>query len=236
MSDMIQQGYPPLLRSTSKRGTAVIRRKVGRSTAAWAAGAALLLQTGCGSDDSKSTALSAKQVEAALPGGAAMPGWTVSEEPEAIPMNSMHKQLVCPNEGNKGCEDARFYGLSTFHRDDKNANAYFQMAAYKDEQTAETAYEALWKINSRGPGPKAKNLDLGALGEESNARVGTVDFRGEPGAVAQVRVGTTLLWVQVTGTRKGDIDDALVKDMASLFSVRAEQAQKGDRPSATLGS
>ncbi|MGW3658414.1 hypothetical protein ACWD6R_23195 [Streptomyces sp. NPDC005151] len=213
----------------------------GRSASAWIAGVTLLLLTGCGGErgsgsaDNKAAALSAKQVESALPGGVAMPGWTVAEEPEAIPMNSMYKQRVCPNEGNKGCEDARFYGLSTFYRDDKNANAYFQMAAYKDEQKAETAYDALWKINSRGPGPKAEDLDLGGLGQESNARVGTVGFKGEPGAVAQVRVGTTLLWVQVTGAHKGDIEDALVKDMASLFSERAEQVQNGDTPSAALG-
>lgn len=203
------------------------------------AGAALLLLTACGGNESGSAAdrsgvLSATQVKSAMPDGAAMPGWTVQADAEAIPVNAQYKQKICPAEGNKGCEKISFYGATTFIRSDKKANASFEIAAYRSAQAAEAADEVLWKSHGSELMANGGGLDLEGLGDGSHARVGDVGFEGEPGGATQVRVGTALLWVQITGAGKGDIDNALVKDLASLFTERVEQAQSGGTPSTTL--
>ncbi|MEU0270687.1 hypothetical protein [Streptomyces sp. NPDC006307] len=197
-----------------------------------AACAAVLLLAGCGTKSGgggdrppeQAPALTEEQARAALPDGAAMPGWKATLEPTATAMNDLYKSEACPTNGNQGCDDARFYGVSTFRRADGKAGADFRLVAYGSEKAAEAAYDTLWRLYAPKAGPTARKVDLGGPGDRGDAVLGTYGYQGGPGGVAQVRVGTALLWVEATGAREGDLDAALVKDLASRFAERAREA------------
>ncbi|MFE3143207.1 hypothetical protein [Streptomyces scopuliridis] len=54
--------------------------------------------------------------------------------------------------------------------------------------------------------------------------------------MAQVRVGTVVLWASLDASRATGIDATLVRDLAALFAVRAPEAQDGKTPAAKLGA
>ncbi|NYV74590.1 hypothetical protein [Streptomyces sp. UH6] len=202
--------------------------------------AAALLLTGCSDGESDSTAgkaapLTQEQVRKTLPDNEAMAGWKQSVRPTALEMDKLYRSQACPIKGNAGCEDARFFGASTFERKDPFASVTFQVVAYDSEQAAQDAYAVLWDgYYGNQAGRKAKTLELGPIGDENEARLGTSGFNGEPGAVTQTRVGTTLLWTMESAAHKGDIDADSVRDLATMLAERSQQAQNGDEPSATL--
>ncbi|MDH6228897.1 hypothetical protein [Streptomyces sp. MJP52] len=205
-----------------------------------AAAVTALLLTGCGGPESdattgEATPLTKDQVGRALPDGEAMTGWEQSFESMAIEMNELYRSQACPIKGNAGCGGARFFGASTFKRGEPFASVTFQIVAYDSEQAAQDAYRVLWDgYYGTRAGQKAEPLDLGPIGDERDARLGTSGIDGEPGAVTQMRVGTTLLWTMEAATRKGDIDADSVQDLATMLAQRSQQAQNGDEPSATL--
>ncbi|WP_399880135.1 hypothetical protein ACGH7X_00460 [Streptomyces sp. BBFR51] len=207
-----------------------------------AATAAALVLTGCGSgaeSDSgsgKAVALTKGQVREALPDGEAMSGWKESARPTAVKMDELYRREACPIKGNAGCENSRFYGVSTFRHDDNAGYVSFLVIAYDSEQAAREAYDVLWEgYYGKKAGPAAKPFELGPIGDERDARFGSSGFQGEPGAVTQTRVGTTLLWTETASMGKGGIDEDRVRDLAKVWAERARQAQNGDAPSATLG-
>ncbi|WP_246212857.1 hypothetical protein [Streptomyces abyssomicinicus] len=203
--------------------------------------AAALLLTGCSDGESNSTVgkaapLTQEQVRRTLPDNEVMAGWKQSVRPMAVEMDKLYRSQACPIKGNAGCEDARFFGAATFERKDPFASVTFQIVAYDSEQAAEDAYAVLWDgFYGNQAGQKAKMLELGPIGDEHEARLGTSGFNGEPGAVTQTRVGTTLLWSMESAAHKGDIDADSVRDLATMLAQRSQQAQNGDEPSATLG-
>jgi hypothetical protein len=217
-----------------------------RSYRRLAATATALLLTGCGSgteSDSttgKATELTKEQVRRTLPDGEAMAGWKKSARPTAVEMDKLYRSQACPIKGNAGCEDSRFYGAATFRRDDPSAQVTFLIIAYDSEKAAQDAYDVLWdgyygnQVSQTGQ--RAKTLELGPIGDENDARLGASGFRGEPGAVAQIRVGTTLLWTLESAAHKGDIDKDGVRGLATLLAQRSQQAQNGEEPSAALDS
>ncbi|WP_329473864.1 hypothetical protein OIE75_39860 [Streptomyces sp. NBC_01723] len=203
---------------------------------------AALLLTGCGGGaeadgaSDKAAALSEDQVRDVLPDDEAMPGWKRSARPTAVKMNDLYRREACPNKGNAGCEDSRFFGASAFRHDDNAAYVSFLVIAYDSEEAAESAYRVLWDGHyGEKAGPSAKSLELGPLGDERDARFGTSGFNGEPGAVTQTRVGTTLLWTESASTGKGGIDEENVRELATVLADRSRQAQNGDAVSASLG-
>ncbi|MFE5238864.1 MULTISPECIES: hypothetical protein [unclassified Streptomyces] len=199
-----------------------------------AAGAAVLLLTGCGGGggDDKATALDKAQVTSVLPDEGALPDWKFSEDPSAAPMSEAARKNFCPSTEGEGCEDSSFFGSVSFQRDDENARARFWMVAYKDEKAAEAAYDVLWKNTARTAG--RDEADLGSVGARSDAVAGPVGYDGAYGVTGQIRVGTALLWVASDARSEKALDKDLVKDLAALFSDRAQQAQNGDDPSAKL--
>ncbi|MFC9283402.1 hypothetical protein [Streptomyces collinus] len=133
------------------------------------------------------------------------------------------------------CENSRFYGASTFRRDDKAATVTFLIIAYDSEQAARKAYDVLWDgYYGKRAGQRAKTFGIGPIGDERDARFGSSGFHGEPGAVTQTRVGTTLLWTLADSPDRGGIDEDRVRDLATVLAKRARQAQNGDTPSAAL--
>ncbi|MFE0674118.1 hypothetical protein [Streptomyces sp. NPDC058867] len=151
-------------------------------------------------------------------------------------MDELYRSQACPIAGNAGCEDSRFFGASTFQRDDRTAVVTFLITAYVSEEAARQAYDVLWDgYYADRAGPRAKSFDIGPIGDERDARFGTYGFDGEPGAVTQTRVGTTLLWTQAGAMDKGGLDEDAVRDLAAVLAERARQAQDGDAPSAALG-
>ncbi|GHH95699.1 hypothetical protein [Streptomyces capillispiralis] len=203
--------------------------------------AAALLLTGCGGAESdtgnaKAVALTKDQVRETLPDGEAMGGWKESARPTAVEMDKLYRSQACPIKDNAGCENSRFYGASTFRHDDTAATATFLVVAYDSEQAAREAYDVLWDgYYGKRAGQRAKTFELGPIGDERDARFGSSGFRGEPGAVTQTRVGTTLLWTLAASADKGGIDEDGVRDLATVLAERAEQVRNGDAPTAALG-
>jgi hypothetical protein len=203
--------------------------------------AAALLLTGCGgegesgSGNGKAAALTKGQVRQTLPDGEAMKGWKESARPTAVEMDKLYRSQACPIKDNAGCEDSRFYGASTFRHDGDAATVSFLIIAYDSEQAARKAYDVLWDgYYGKRAGQRAKTFGLGPIGEERDARLGSAGYNGEPGAVTQTRVGTTLLWTETASANKGGIDEDQVRDLATVLAERARQAQNGDVPSAAL--
>lgn len=208
----------------------------GRLQAAWAAGTAALLLAGCASGagsagENRAAALPRKHVGAVLPGGEAMPGWKMSVTPSAVPMNSAREEQACV-EG-EGCEGSRFHDVSSFTREDRRATVGFSLVAYRNGKAAAAAYDVLWKQHERAAGAKSWELDL-KEGDRSDARLGVVGFKNEPGAVVQMRVGTALARVELRGEEEGAFGDGLVRELAAMLSERARQAEQGDTPTAGL--
>ncbi|CAM5290731.1 hypothetical protein ACFUV2_25510 [Streptomyces pilosus] len=206
-----------------------------------AAAAAVLLLTGCGGDAGDDTgkgeavALTKQQVRETLPDGEAMAGWKETARPTAVEVDDLYRRQACPVEGNAGCENSRFYGASTFRHADDASHVTFLVLAYDSEQAARDAYDVLWDGHyAKKAGPGAKAFGLGPIGDQRDARFGTSGFRGEPGAVTQTRVGTTLLWSEAASAGKGGIDEDRVRALATVLAERARQAQNGDSPSAAL--
>ena len=204
--------------------------------------AAALLLTGCGGgaesdgENGKAAALTKEQVREVLPDGEAMTGWKESARPTAVKTDKLYRQQACPIKGNAGCENSRFFGASTFRHDDNAANVTFLIIAYDSEPAARAAYDVLWDgYYGKRAGQKAKAFGLGRIGDERDARFGTSGFQGEPGAVTQTRVGTTLLWTEAASAGKGGVDEDGVREFATVLAERARQAQNGDAPSAALG-
>lgn len=210
----------------------------------YAATAVALLLTGCtGAPESDSTtgkaaALTKEQVGQTLPDGEAMTGWKQSFKPTAVEMDKRYRAQACPIKGNAGCENARFFGAAAFQREKPLASVTFQVIAYDSEQAAQDAYDVLWdgyySNQASQAGRRAKPLKLGPIGDEHDARLGTSGYNGEPGAVTQTRVGTTLLWTMEAAAHKDDIDEDSVRELATMLAQRSQQAQNGKEPSATL--
>ncbi|MER6346496.1 hypothetical protein ACWC10_16345 [Streptomyces sp. NPDC001595] len=202
---------------------------------------AALLLAGCGggaesdSGDGKAAVLTKEQAQETLPDGEAMTGWKESARPTAVEMDKLYRSQACPIKNNAGCESSRFYGASTFRHDDNAATVTFLIIAYDSEQAARKAYDTLWDgYYGKRAGQRAKTFEIGPIGDERDARFGSSGFRGEPGAVTQTRVGTTLLWTETTSAHKGGIDEDAVRDLAAVLAERAQQAQNGDTPTAAL--
>ncbi|MFE9883398.1 hypothetical protein [Streptomyces scopuliridis] len=111
----------------------------------------------------------------------------------------------------------------------------FWAIAYQDEKFAESAYGLHWDWYRKGLA-EPESVDLGSLGEQRNAEQGVSGYQGDKRAVAQVRVGTVVLWASLDASRETGIDAGLVKDLASVFAVRAQEAQDGKTPAAKLGA
>jgi hypothetical protein len=209
----------------------------------WVAIAAALLLAGCGggaesfSWNGKAVALTKEQVRETLPDGEAMPGWKETARPTTVPMDKLYRSQACPIKGNAGCESSRFFGASTFQRDDNAATVTFLIIAYDREQAAQEAYDVLWDgYYGKRVGQRAKTFSLGSIGDDRDARFGSVGYDGEPGTVTQARVGTTLLWTLAYSTdkNKDGVNEDNVRDLATALAKRARQAQNGDAPSAAL--
>ncbi|MEU9924952.1 hypothetical protein AB0H51_27305 [Streptomyces griseoluteus] len=204
--------------------------------------AAALLLAGCGggtqidTGNGKAVALTKEQIRKTLPDGAAMTDWKASARPTTVKMNKLYLSAVCPIKDNAGCENSRFYGSSTFRRDDSAATATFLIIAYDSEQAAREAYDVLWNYYGKSTGQRARTFSLGPIGEKRDARIGTSSFHGEPSTITQTRVGTTLLWTiaYATDKDKNTVTEDSARALATVLAKRARQAQNGDTPSATL--
>jgi len=198
-----------------------------------AAGAAALLLTGCGGGaEDEATALDRAQVTSVLPDEDGLAGWDSAEDSSVAPMDDVARRNFCASAGNKGCERSLFLGSASFVREDEQSRARFWMVAYEDEKAAEAAYDVLWKNTARTAG--RDDADLGPVGARRDAVGGPIGYDGAYGVTGQIRVGAALLWVSSDARSEKKLDKTLVKDLAALFSDRAQQAQNGEEPSAAL--
>ncbi|MGX1133561.1 hypothetical protein RKD49_005751 [Streptomyces glaucescens] len=197
---------------------------------------ALALLTGCGGDNVNETGpLTAPQAEAALPGAKAAPGWKVTVEPVAYPQEKARELGVARcYEGSEECSKPRVTGVSGLAGGRGKPRLDFVLMAYEDAEAARTSYEPVWKA-WRGQSVEPRELDLGEVGDQSDAVSGLspslVD--GARTVFVQARVGSVIM-VTVGEAGSGvELPKTLAK-FATLFAERAEQAQDGKSPSATL--
>lgn len=200
-------------------------------------GAVLLaLIAGCGGGGGgEAAALSEQQIELAVPDAKAVPGWeTISARASGSMKEETLRKSLCPKKGQEACEGARFMGTARF-KGAEQMQVGFWAIAYQDEKSAESAYDLHWDWYRKGLA-EPKSVALGSLGEQRNAEQGVNGYQGHRRAVAQVRVGTVVLWASLDASRETGIDAGLVKDLASVFAVRAEEAQDGKTPTAKLAA
>ncbi|MFD7615829.1 hypothetical protein [Streptomyces sp. NPDC059802] len=206
-----------------------------------AAGAAVLLLAGCGGggDDAKAAALDKGQVASVLPDAKAVPGWRMYMKPAALKPIPEYPPPVCVSRTKEqretACRPATPWVSTPFGRKAHATTLNFWVLAYKDGKAADAAYDVLikWYGGDR-VGQDAEKVDLGSPGAEREANRAAVGTMGGPGTIAQVRVGTTVLGIS-TGTQGGSaVPDKEVKAFAAMFAERAQQAQSGEKPSATL--
>ncbi|MFF4080137.1 hypothetical protein ACFYZN_12090 [Streptomyces sp. NPDC001777] len=220
------------------KGFANIRGARG-SRGLLAAGAALLLLAGCGGGDGGAVALDRKQVASVLPDAKAVPGWRMYVKPDAQKPVAGFPPSVCMAATKKkrktACDTVTSWGASAFVRQPDVTTLNFWVLAYKDEETADAAYDVLieWYGGDR-VGRGARKVDLGDIGEDREANRAAVGTMGGPATIAQVRVGTTVLGIS-TGTQgRTAVPDEQVKAFAAVIAERAKQAQSGEKPSAKV--
>ncbi|MFE2033628.1 hypothetical protein ACFXKS_35445 [Streptomyces scopuliridis] len=198
--------------------------------------AVLALIAGCsGGSGGEASALSEQQIELAVPDAKAVPGWeTVSARASGSMKEQTLRGSLCPKKGQEACKGARFMGTARF-KGAERMQVGFWAIAYQDEKSAESAYDLHWDWYRKGLA-ETETVDLGSLGEQRDAEQGISGYQGDKRAIAQVRVGTVVLWASLDASRETGIDAGLVKDLASVFTVRAREAQDGQTPAAELGA
>ncbi|MEL5956127.1 hypothetical protein AADR41_15380 [Streptomyces sp. CLV115] len=204
-----------------------------------AAGAAAVLLGGCGGGDATAAALDKGQVASVLPDAKAVPGWRNYVKPDAQKPVPGYPPSVCvartKAQRKTACDPVTSWGASAFVRKADATTLNFWTLAYEDEKTAEAAYDVLaeWYGGDR-VGVGAEQVDLGGTGAEREANRAAVGTMGGPATIAQIRVGTTVLGVSTGTQSRSAVADKEVKAFAAMFAERAQQAQNGEKPSATV--
>lgn len=199
----------------------------------------MLLLAGCGGGDATAAALDKGQVASVLPDAKAVPGWRNHLKPEAQKPVPEYPPSVCvartKEQRKTACDPVTSWGTSAFVRKADGTSLNFWTLAYEDEKTAEAAYDVLaeWYGGDR-VGVGAEQVDLGGTGAEREANRAAVGTMGGPATIAQIRVGTTVLGVSTGTPGKSAVADKEVKAFAAMFAERAQQAQNGEKPSATI--
>ncbi|MFI9343680.1 hypothetical protein ACIG0D_20800 [Streptomyces sp. NPDC052773] len=207
-------------------------RRLSRHSLALCACVALV--AGCGDSAQETSPLDARQTKAVLPNAEALPGWKVGLEPVAYPLKKAKEMGVARcYQGAEECAKIQFAGVSEAHGSGKPSLGFVLMT-YEDSVAAEKAYEPVWKSWSERS-IERRELSLGDIGDESDAVTG-LSASYEAGAktlFAQVRVGSVIMLT--LGEAGADIElQNWVKKCAVVFAERAEQAQQGETPYATL--
>ncbi|ROQ67703.1 hypothetical protein EDD93_2148 [Streptomyces sp. 840.1] len=210
-----------------------------------AAGAVALLLAGCGSGDGgdgkggASKPLGRAALSSVLPDAKALPGWRTVMKPEAQKPVAEYPPPVCQVVDKKKrqatCGEITFWGVSSFVRKPDVTSLNFWALAYKDEKTADAAYDALNAYyGGDRVGVGAKPVGIGEPGAEREANRAATGTMGGPATVTQLRVGTLVLGIS-TGTQgKASVPDGEVKALAAMLADRAQQAQDGEKPSAAV--
>ncbi|MEU2668784.1 hypothetical protein ABZ622_07900 [Streptomyces sp. NPDC007164] len=206
-----------------------------------AVGAAALLLAGCGGGggDAEAAALGKGQVASVLPDAKAVPSWRNYVKPEAQKPVPDYPPPVCvartKEQRDTACTPVTSWGASAFVRKADATTLNFWTLAYKDEETADAAYDVLikWYGGDR-VGQNAEKVDIGSPGAEREANRAAVGTMAGPATIAQIRVGTTVLGISTGTSGKAVVPDKEVKAFAAMFAERAQQAQNGGKPSAAI--
>ncbi len=210
-----------------------------------AVGAVALLLAGCGGGDGggggdgASKALGKTELLSVLPDAKALPGWRTVTEPDAQEPVAEYPPPVCQVPDKKKrqttCGGITFWGASSFVRKPDVTSLNFWTLAYKDEKAADAAYDALNAYyGGDRVGGGAKPVEIGEPGAEREANRAGMGTMGGPATITQLRVGTLVLGIS-TGTQgKSAVPDGEVKALAAMVADRAQQAQDGEKPSASV--
>ncbi|MFJ2585851.1 hypothetical protein [Streptomyces sp. NPDC087538] len=212
-----------------------------RSRGLLAVGAAALLLAGCGGGggDAEAAALGKKQATSVLPNAKAVPGWRMYMKPDAQEPVPEYPPSTCvartKEQRKTACDPVTFWGASAFSRKSDKTTLNFWVLAYKDEKTADAAYDVLaeWYGGDR-VGQNAEKVEIGDPGAEHVANRAAVGTMAGPGTITQIRVGTTVLGISTGTTGKAAVPDKEVEAFAAMFAERAQQAQNGEKPSAAI--
>jgi hypothetical protein len=193
---------------------------------------ALLSACGQEGEDVKAAPLNEQQTKAVLPDAKAMPGWKVTDPPDAYSVANARTTGPDPCEKSvlKGCEGIRHAGSSEFSGT-KKPNVSFTAMAYRNEAAAKAAYDVFWSSYVKSL-RKPEKLDIGALGDRRDAVVGVGGYEGEEAGFAQVRVGTVIVSLTAGVGQSTRLDHTLVTKLTAVVADRAREAQTGEKPSA----
>ncbi|MFF2775550.1 hypothetical protein ACFVU3_11630 [Streptomyces sp. NPDC058052] len=159
-------------------------------------------------------------VKAVAPDLHSMPtGWTSRREPSVDTGDAACEILA-------DCEEVLSIAQSSF-RDQYDQSAYFAVIACTSADAAERVYAGVTKEARDNSG--AKPLSVPALGQESSA---FEHSKGEGQAFA--RVGTTVVLVAERGSND-DYEVETLEQLVRMAAARAQEAQEGRTPSATVG-
>ncbi|GAB7104858.1 hypothetical protein JCM4814A_31720 [Streptomyces phaeofaciens JCM 4814] len=174
------------------------------------------------------------ETQAVLPNEKAVPDWTVAAEPMAYPLKKAVSQGLMSCYTDEACEDVRYSGRSML-MENRKPQISFVILAYPDTETAKSAFAPVWKAWS-GRVPDGKSLDLGDIGEQSDAVSGADAslVPGSKGVLSQARVGSVILLTHGAAAPKVEMEDSLIAEFATMFAERARQAEKGETPSAAM--
>ncbi|MEU2438596.1 hypothetical protein ABZ595_20825 [Streptomyces rubradiris] len=198
----------------------------------------LVLLSGCGGGESGGVSpLDAGQAEAVLPDAAALPGWKVSMEPVAYPLEKAKEMGVgqCHDvAGQDSCAQVRFFGAAAFHQEDR-PDISFIVQTYRDEETARAAYGTVWKAWKQWV-PEARSVSAGDLGDQRDAVAGLSAsvVKGSKGLMVQTRVGSVIMVSMAEAGPRTAMADSYMNRFAGVFTQRAGQAEAGERPSAGM--
>ncbi|MEE1788865.1 hypothetical protein PUR71_39085 [Streptomyces sp. SP17BM10] len=183
-----------------------------------------LLQPGVHGIDHAATALrDPAQAQGVLPGPAAMPGgWRV----ETAPQSGTSSGDGVPCFVRDACDQQLAYATVTFRAGPRHS-AKFVVVTFASAATAGRAFDAM--LTQVGGADAAAAVPLPSIGDQSAAR-----SHGAEGMEALVRVGTTLLSISDSGADADAADAPALTAFARLLAARAQQAQDGRTPDATV--
>ncbi|MEV8535108.1 hypothetical protein [Streptomyces sp. NPDC051211] len=162
---------------------------------------------------------------AMLPDAATLPGWAAPLPPSAASPDGEHSPMFerTYREAEGWCEGMRATALVNRVKRPEARISFF-VISYRDEKSAEAAYERAWKVQRTAAGPTPAPARLGRTGD----RLDAVRGEGRPGwdsTAVQIRAGRALLQISAEADPKTPLSDRQMTELAAHFAERARRAQ-----------
>ncbi|WBO69037.1 hypothetical protein [Streptomyces camelliae] len=116
-----------------------------------------------------------------------------------------------------------------YNNADNTGNVYLEITAYENTEIARAGYQSR-SVSSNDT--SYRQISMPTVGDTSVARTGFNKWTGDPFTAVVMRVGTVA--AEVVYTHKDKADPHMLFSLARMEAARIQQAQRGERPTATL--